>query len=185
VVGLFGGLILVVVVFAAALSALVLTGGPGPCTPGGGVIEITDANAQSFQQKWDSLDAAQRAGAQASITVNESEATSRANREIRDNGAKVSDVRVCIHNGYGEVTGSVDAFLGSGNFKLRGAVRFDGAHPVLDFQDAEIGNLPGFVLAPFRSAAENALQDELDKVTVKHTYNVTLSEGQATIQEQP
>src|SRR3990172_6335942 len=85
VISAFSGVIGLVVVLVVVVGVLAFTGGPAPCTPGGGAI-----------------------------TVSESAVTSRANRYIDDRGGDVSDVRVCIHDGYGEVTGSVDAFLASG-----------------------------------------------------------------------
>ena len=184
VISAFSGVIGLVVVLVVVVGVLAFTGGPAACTPGGGAIEISDANAQSFDAKWDALDAALAAGP-SSITLNESEVTSRANRYTDDRGGDVSDVRVCIHDGYGEVTGSVDAFLASGNFKAKGTVNLLGGRPVVDFQDIEVGNVPGFVLAPLEGVVEDAIQELLDDISLAHTYAPTLTEGQAQIDGTP
>jgi len=163
------------------VGVLAFTGGPAPCTPGGGAIQISDANAQSFDTKWDSLDA----GTASSITLNESEVTSRANRYIDSKGGDVSDVQVCIHDGLGEVTGTVDAFVGSGKFKATGNIGLTSGRPVVDFQDIEVGNVPGFVLGPLESAVEDAIQELLDDISLERAYAPTLTEGQAQISVTP
>ncbi len=185
VVGLFSGLILLALVLVVAVGALAFTGGPGPCTPGSGAIEISDANSQSFDTKWKTLDDALAGGTASPITLSESELSSRANKFVNAKSADVSDLRVCIHNGYGEVTGSVDVFLGSSSFKVKGTVALSSGHPVVDFQDIEVGNVPGFVLGPLKSAVEDAIQHQLDDLKLKHTYSPTLTDGQAQIAGTP
>jgi hypothetical protein len=185
IISVFSGLIGLVLIAGAGVAAMALTGGPGPCTPGGGAIEISDAHAQSFDTKWDGLDAALAGGGSSSITLTESEVSSRANKYIDDKGGDVNDVQVCIHDGYGEVTGSVDVAVGSGKFKAKGAVALNAGRPVVDFQDIELGNVPGFALAPFENAVENAIQELLDDITLEHTYAPSLSDGQAEIDGTP
>ena len=185
IISIFSGLIGLVLIAGAGVAAMALTGGPGPCTPGGGAIEISDAQAQSFDTKWDWLDAPLAGGGSSSITLTESEIGSRANKYIDDKGGDVDDIRVCIHDGYGEVTGSVDVAVGSGKFKAKGAVALNGGRPVVDFQDIELGNVPGFALGPLEGAVEDAIQELLDDITLEHTYAPSLSEGQAEIDGTP
>ena len=185
IISMLSGLIGLVVVAGVAVGALAFTGGPDSCTLGGGPIEISDAQAQSFDTKWDGLDAALNGGAPTSVTFTESEVSSRANKYIDDKGGDVDDVRVCIHDGFGEVTGKVDAFVGSGNFRVTGTVALDQGRPIVDFQDIEVGNVPGFALAPFENAVEDAIQELLDDITLEHTYAPSLSEGQAKIDGTP
>ena len=185
IISVFSGLIGLVVVASVAVGALAFTGGPGSCTPGGGPIEISDAQAQSFDTQWDGLDAALNGGTTTSVTFTESEVSSRANKYIDDKGGDVDDVRVCIHNGFGEVTGKVNAFVASGKFKVTGTVSLDQGRPIVDFQDIEVGNVPGFALAPFENAVEDAIQELLDDITLEHTYTPSLSEGQAKIDGTP
>jgi hypothetical protein len=185
IISAFSGLIGLVVIVTVVTGILALTGGPAPCTPGGGAIEISDAQAASFDAKWDGLDAALAGGSPASITLTESEVSSRANKYIDEEGGDVGDVRVCIHNGFGEVTGSVDVLAGSGKFKVTGTVDLTSGRPVVDFQDIEVGNVPGFVLGPLEGVVEDAIQELLDNITLEHTYVPTLSEGQAQVNGTP
>jgi hypothetical protein len=185
IISAFSGVIGLAVVAVVVVGALAFTGGPAACTPGGSAIEISEAAAQSFDSKWDQLDASLAGGSPSTITVTESEVTSRANKYIDSKGGDVGDVQVCIHDGFGEVTGSVDVFIGSGNFKVKGAVDLSGGRPVVDFQDIELGSVPGFALAPLESAVETAIQELLDDISLDHTYAPTLTEGQAAIQGTP
>jgi len=185
IISLFSGLIAVVFIAGVGVGAMALTGGPAPCAPGGGTIEISDAQAAAFDQKWDELDAALNGAAPSSISLNESEISSRANKYIDDKGGDVDNVRVCIHDGYGEVTGSVDVVVGSGDFRVKGTVALSGGRPVVDFQDVDVGNVPGFVLGPFENAVEGAIQELLDDITLDHTYTPALTEGKAEINGTP
>ena len=185
IISLLSGIIGLVLIAGVGVAAMALTGGPGPCTPGGGAIEISDAQAQSFDTKWDGLDADLAGGGSSSITLTESEVSSRANKYIDDKGGDVNDVQICIHDGYGEVTGSVDVAVGSGKFKAKGAVALNGGRPVVDFQDIELGNVPSFALGPLEGAVEDAIQELLDDITLEHKYTPTLQEGSATIEGAP
>lgn len=185
IISAFTGLILLVVVVTVGTGILAFTGGPAPCTPGGGAIEISDAQAASFDAKWDGLDAALTAGSPSSITLTESEVSSRANKYIDEEDGDVGDVQVCIHDGFGEVTGSVNVLGGSGKFKVTGTVDVTSGHPVVDFQDIQVGNVPGFVLGPLEGVVEDAIQGLLDDITLDHTYIPALSEGQAQVNGTP
>jgi hypothetical protein len=185
ITGLITTLVMLVIVLVVVTGALAFTGGPGACTPGGGAIEISDAHAQSFDQKWDQLDAALDGGQSTSITLSESEVSSRADRYLDDKGGDVSDIRVCIHSGFGEVTGKVDASVSKAKFRVKGTVDLSGDHPDANFDDVEVGNVPGAVIGPFENLVEDAIQEVLDDINLKHTYSVTLAEGSATIEGAP
>lgn len=177
------GLVAVVVLFVLVVGVLAFTGGPGPCTPGGGPIDVSDANAASFTQKWDSLDAALSAGAPSTITLTESEITSRAQQFVDKSESKnIKDIRVCIHNGYGEATGKADVFIGSVKFKASGSVDLSGTHPKINFDSLDVGNVPSFIA---KSLVQSVIQDHADDINMHHKYTVTLTEGQAKIEGQP
>ncbi len=179
-------LFMVAVVIVIVSGVLAFTGGPDPCTRGGTVpIETSDAQAAAFDAKWDQLDAALAAGAPSSITLTESEITSRANKFLRDKGGDVAEVRVCIYSGSGAATGKVDLPVGTAKFKATGTLDLTGDHPDAKFDDIEVGNVPGVVLAPFESAVEDAIQELLDDITLDHTYTVELQPGQAVISGTP
>ena len=179
---LFGTLVGKIVSFALAIIVLAIVsvvtifvlaafGGPEPCTPGGGTITISASNANLFNDKWDSFDAILDGGSISLVTFNESEISSRANEFAEEKGGNVRDIRVCIHDGFGEVTGTLDAFGGiDADFRASGSARLSGLHPEVDFIDIEIGNIPGFLVDPFKSLFEDAIEELLENINLKHLY---------------
>ena len=169
--------------------ALAVSGGSGQCTPGGGTITISSANADSFDQKWDEMDAILDSGSPASITLDESEISSRADRYFSEETVlDVSDVRVCIHDGFGEATGKVDAVAGLGvDVSIRGTVDLSGDAPKIKIDDIDIGNVPDFLIDVTDTiiGVESDINGALDDVTLKHTYTATLTEGQVQIDGTP
>jgi hypothetical protein len=179
-------ILLIFVVLVAATGILALTGGPDACTPGGtGPIENNAANAASFDTKWDQMDAQLDGGQAASITLTESEVTSRANAYIEEEGGDVADVQVCIYSGSGAATGQVDLPVGEAKFKVTGTVDLTGEHPEAVFDDVEVGNVPGVVLDPLESTVEDAIQELLDDIDLTHVYTVELRPGEAVISGTP
>ena len=178
-----------IVIFGLVMSVLAFSGGPGQCTPGGGIIIINDANADSFDQKWDAMDAALDSGSPASITLNESEISSRADHFFTQESAlDVRDVRVCIHDGYGEATGSLDAILGlQVDVKLKGNVDLTGDAPKTDIDDIDIGKVPGWLIdvADVIVDVEGDIDLAFEDIELKHTYTATLTEGQVKIDGTP
>src|SRR3990172_10655872 len=73
ILGLISSLLTLLVLIVLITGVLAYTGGPGACTPGGGAIEISDAQAASFDQKWDQLDASLDGGTATAISLNERE----------------------------------------------------------------------------------------------------------------
>jgi len=175
------------VIFAGVNVILAFTGGPGDCTPGGGTITVSDANAQAFQDKWDAFDAILDGGSPSSVTFNESEVTSRADQYIRDEtDVDFEDVRVCIHDGFGEATGTLGVLLGvDTKVKIKGTMDLSGDHPVAKIDDIEIGNVPGFITDAIEGLVEDAVEEALEEIELKHTYTPTLTEGEAQIDGQP
>ncbi len=180
------GIIAVLFVLAIVVGILATVGGPGSCTPGGGAIVVNASNASAFDQKWDGFDAILDAGSPSSVTFNESELTSRADQFTRDEAGDIKDVRICVHNGFGEATGTLDAFLGiDAKFKAEGTVSLLGDHPEVDLTDVDIGNVPGFFLNLFENLLEDAIEELLEELDLEHTLTPTLTEGQATIDGTP
>jgi len=175
------------VIFAGVNVILAFSGGPGDCTPGGGTITVSDANAQAFQDKWDAFDAILDGGSPSSVTFNESEVTSRADQYIRDEtDVDFEDVRVCIHDGFGEATGTLGVLLGvDTKVKIKGTMDLSGDHPVAKIDDIEIGNVPGFITDAIEGLVEDAVEEALEEIELKHTYTPTLTEGEAQIDGQP
>ncbi len=178
-----------VIVFGLVMSVLAVSGGSGQCTPGGGPITVNAANADSFDQKWDEMDAILDSGSPTSITLDESEISSRADRYFSEETVlDVSDVRVCIHDGYGEATGTLDATLGLDvEVKLKGTVDLSGDAPKIEIDDIDIGNVPDWLIDVTDAiiGVESDINGALDDIKLKHTYTATLTEGQVQIDGTP
>ncbi len=173
------GVLIVVVVVAGA--ALAVTGGPDPCTPGGGPITVNAANAQAFDDKWQALNDTLDAGSPASASFTESEVSSFVDREV---GSTFSDVRICIHDGFGEATAKLD-FIGlSSKIKVTGNVAF-GEHPEAVDVDIEVGNVPGFFTNLIEGLIERLLDEEPKKVDLDHSYSSLPTEGNGQIDGVP
>lgn len=186
ITGVIVGVIGLVVALAVVVFLLAAVGGPGACTPGGDEIVISAANADAFDRKWEAFDDILDNGSPSFIVLSESEITSRAERFIEEAAGEIGDVRICLHDGFGEVTGNVDAFLGiDADFRAKGTVDLSGEHPVVDFDDIDIGSVPGFVVDPFEGLLEDAIEELLDRIDLEHSYTPTLTEGEARIDGQP
>ncbi len=186
IIGVIVGIVALVVVLGVIVFVLATTGGPGQCTSGGAEIAVSNANADAFDRKWQEFDNALNAGSPSSVTFNESEITSRADRFIKDEAGDIGHVRICVHDGFGEITGSVGSFLGiNADFRATGTVDLSGDHPVVSFDDIEIGNIPGFVVGPFKGFLENAVEELTKKIELEHRLVPTLSEGEARVDGQP
>ena len=178
-----------VVILGAVITALAYSGGPDHCTPGGGQITVNDANADSFDQKWNEMDAILESGSPASITLNESEISSRAERYFSEKELDFEEVRVCIHEGYGEATGKLDygIFGLQVELMLTGTMDLTGDAPKTVLDSIEFGSVPGVFIDVYDAIlpTANSLDDALDDIELKHTYTATLTEGQVQIDGTP
>ena len=181
-------LVVAVVIFSMVMTVLAFSGGPGQCTPGGGPITVNAANADSFDQKWDDMDAILDSGSPSSITLNESEVSSRADRFFtEENSLDFRDVRVCIHDGYAEASGNLDAILGlQVELKFKGTIDLTGDSPKTDVDDLDFGSIPGWLVDVVEAiGAEGDINEALDDIELKHTYTPTLTEGEVRIDGAP
>ncbi len=187
VVGAILTVFVAAVIFIAVNVILAFTGGPGDCTPGSGTITVNDANAQAFREKWDASDAVLDGGSASSVTLNESEISSRADQYVREEtDVDLENVRVCIHDDYAEVTGSLEAFLGlDTKVKVKGSLDLTGENPEARDLEIEIGNVPGFTTGAVEGFVEDALDEALEDIELKYIYTLTLTEGEAQIDGQP
>lgn len=180
-------LLVAAVIFVGVNVILAFSGGPGDCTPGGGPITVSADNAAAFQQKWDDFDATLDGGSPSSVTFNESEISSRADQYIsQETDVDFENVRVCIHDGFGEATGTLEVLLGvDTEVKVTGTMDLSGDHPVAQNLEIEIGNVPGFITDAVEGLVEDAIDEALEDINLKHTYTPTLTEGSAQIDGQP
>jgi len=183
--GLVSGLLLLVVILAAVIVALAATGGPSECAPGGGPIAISDANSSGFQSKWDAFDATLDGGAASAVNFNESEISSRAQSYVDEKDVPFSDVRTCVQDGFGEGTATF-SFLGFDvKVKVRGTLDLSGGSPEAEIDDIEIGNVPGFLIAPAESLVDRAIDEALADLEIEHNYTLTLKKGEASVAGTP
>ncbi len=188
-IGRIGLVFVGVIVLAGALGGtmlgLAVTGGPDECEAGGGPIVVSDANAQAFDRKWDAFEATLAGGSPASVTFNESEVTSRVNA-WNDEKDIFEAIRVCVHDGYGEATGTLDgAGFVDAAFKMTGTVELAGDHPRAHINDIDLGNVPGPLLAALEDLAEDPIEEALDGIDLDHDYTMTYSEGKVRIDGRP
>jgi len=184
--------LLPVVVLSAIVGLIVMgfavAGGPDPCEPGGAEpIVISEANADSFQQKWDEFEGTLDAGSSASVTFTESEVSSRAVREAEgkvDDQDWLQEFRVCIYDGEGAISGTLN-FPGFLDIKFRA----EGTAYITDQlrikpEKVEVGSIPGFI-GDWVDASPDDDVELLDDEDFEHTYELTLSPGEAQIAGTP
>lgn len=179
---LFFGLIV-----GGVFTALAVTGGPGQCKPGGATPIVQDqANATSFQLKWDAFNATLDRGSPASVSFTESEVSSRAWREVIGDSEKDDDVfegpRVCLHDGYGEASAhlALPGFLDI-KMKARGTAELTD-QLVLHVDEFQIGNLPGLVAERIETNISLLAPGEVDP---SHSYQVTVRQGAVQVDGVP
>jgi len=180
--GLFGSLLLILLIIIGCTVVLAFTGGPAPCTPGGGPITVSAANADAFDGKWDGFNATLDGGSAAAVNFNESEISSFVDREV---GSPFSDPLVCIHDGYGEGTATFEVLGFDSKIKVKGNMDLTGAHPVANVDNIEVGNVPDFLVDVVKGLVESAIDDETAKVDLDHPMTPTLTEGDAKLDGTP
>lgn len=174
------------VIIAVAVLAAAFAGSPGGCDSGGRQVESSPALAQQLQGKLDQLNAQLDAGQSASITFDESEATSRGRQFLEDENAPIADLKICLNPDGPSASGNLDAVLGLDvNAKVSGDIFLDGAHPRVDNLDIDVGSVPGFAAGGFEGAVEDVINDQLEHINLDHPLTITFGEGTATLSGQP
>ncbi len=179
------GVIVLAGAFGGTILGLAINGGPDECQAGGDAIVVNEANAEAFDRKWDAFEAALDGGSPASVTFSESEVTSRVNA-WNDEKDIFEEIRVCIHDGYGEATGTLDgAGVVDAAFKISGTVELARGHPTAHIDDIALGNVPRPLFAALEDLAEDPIEEALDEVDLNHSYTTTYSEGEVRIDGRP
>lgn len=174
-------------VVGGIVGGLAITGGPDACTAGGSEeIVISQAHAESFDQKWDDFEATLDAGQPATVTFSESEVSSRARAEIDDSLDADDPVfegpRICLHDGYWEMSATLDfpSFLDV-KMMVRGTAEITDELRI-DIDHVDIGNIPSFAGDRIDAGDWN---DDVTDEDLEHTYVLTLTEGVATVEGTP
>jgi hypothetical protein len=173
------------VLFVVVVGALAVTGGPADCTPGDGPIVVDAAHSDAFKQKWKGFNDVLDARSPSSVTLTESEISSRADSYLKTKNAPLKEPRACIHDGSGEGQAKI-SFLGlTTKFKVKGTLDLTGAHPKAKIDSMSVGNVPSWLISPARSYINRAIDSELNSVTLDHRYAPTLKPGQAELAGTP
>jgi hypothetical protein len=181
-----GAAVGLVVILAVAVLAAAFAGDPGECDSGGREVQSSSTLADQFQAKLDQLNAQLDAGQPASITFDESEATSRGRRFLEDETAPIADLKICLSSDGPSASGNLDAVLGLDvTAKVSGDIFLDGAHPRVDNLDINVGAIPGFAAGGFEGAVEGVINDQLEHISLDHQLTITFGEGTATLSGQP
>jgi len=181
-----GAAVGLVVVLAVVVLVAAFAGSPGECDSGGREVESSPALADQLQAKLDDLDAQLDAGQAASITFDESEATSRGRQFLEDENAPVADLKICLNPDGPSASGNLDAVLGLDvTAKVSGDIFLDGEHPRVDNLNIDVGAVPGFAAGGFEGVVENVINDQLEHISLEHQLTITFGEGTATLSGQP
>jgi hypothetical protein len=176
--------VLPIVLITAAL-LLAFKGSPGECGAGREVIS-SPALSQSYEQRWLQFQATLTSGRPASMTVTDSEATSRTQEFLATADAPVHNVRLCFVPGGADVNGTVSAPFGpSIDVRLKGSADLSGQHPRANIDSIKIGGLPSFVTRPFTGLVTRIVDDQTGRVELDHRLSVQMTEGRAEINGQP
>lgn len=183
--GIILSLIIVAVLFGAVTMALMATGGPEPCEPGGDDIVINQGNSDAFQAKWDGFEFSLDNGANASVTFTESEISSRAEAWVNEEDAPFENIRVCLHEDAGEGSGTVKVFGMGVEVLVKGTLDLSGDQPEATIEDIEVGNVPGFMMRPVEEIVEHAIEDGMADLEIEHDLTIDINEGEVVISGTP
>ena len=174
------------VVLAVVVLAAAFAGSPGGCDSGGREVESSPALADQLQAKLDDLDAQLDAGQAASISFDESEATSRGRQFLEEENAPIADLKICFNADGPSASGNLEAVLGLDiTAKVSADLFLDGEHPRVDNLDIDVGAVPGFAAGGFEGVVEDVINDQLEHISLEHQLTITFGEGTATLSGQP
>jgi hypothetical protein len=181
-----GAAVGLVAVLAVVVLVAAFAGNPGECDSGDREVEFSPALADQLEAKLDDLDAQLDAGQAASITFDESEATSRGRQFLEDENAPIADLKICLNPDGPSASGNLDAVLGLDvTAKVSGDIVLDGDHPRVDNLGIDVGAVPGLAAGGFEGVVEDVINDQLEHISLEHQLTITFGEGTATLSGQP
>ena len=186
VLSLIGGIVGVVVVVVVVVVVMAFVGSPGECDSGGRDVQVSSALAAQLQAKLDDFDDQLDAGQAASITFDESEATSRGQEYLDDKDAPIEDVKICFNPQGPSASGKVTVVGGLNlDVKVSGTVDLSGDHLRVEDLDIDVGQVPGFLPGGLEGLVEDVINDQLDDIGSEHRLSITFGAGTATLSGQP
>jgi hypothetical protein len=203
IVGAIATIALVGAVVIAILAAGNLGPDPGRCRntrPGAGRGQFRDVEtnaelAAEWQRRWDEFNSSLDSGQPATVTFDESQATSRAAQWADETGADLGDITICFFNGEAEARGHVDipvfksipVFGGifDTDVRMRGRIELGGQQPRVRFLRSDAGDFPDWADEPISDDVASIINDRLAELSIRHRYIVTIREGQIEVTGQP
>lgn len=178
-------IILAPIILVVGSLLLVFKGAPGACG-GGKPLQNDPRLSLAFDQGWQAFNQQLLLGQPATITVSDSEATSRARQFLLETGAPVRDLRLCFVPGGGDLNATLSPPFGPDvAVRVKGSVVLGGRHPQTRIEDVQIGALPSFVTRPFRGLVTRIIDDQTQQIELDHRLAVDIGEGQAVVSGTP
>jgi hypothetical protein len=161
-----------------AAAALIFTGSPAACVDR--VVPTSAAASQELRAAWKQF-GAQAARGPATITVTETQATSRGVEYVDDKGAPVDELQVYFcPAGYGEASGKISVLGLKTRVVVRGTLDLSGSKPQIQIDSVRAGNLPSFIAKPAVDVILNT--GDLRTLDLKeHLTSIQFSDGAATV----
>jgi hypothetical protein len=181
-------LILVIASIAAALGALIVmvalvfTGSPSACVDR--AVPVSPAASQQLRAAWRNF-GQQTAREPASITITETQATSRGVDYIEEKDAPVEELQVYFcPGGYAEASGKISILGAKTKVVVRGTLDLSGSQPEIQIDSVRAGNLPSVIAKPAVDVVLNT--GNLRTLDLKeHLTSIQFTDGAATVQGGP
>ena len=178
-------LLLTPIALFVVATLLVFKTSPGACGSGR-PLQADTALSAAYDARWRAFNSQLLSGQPASLTVSDSEATSRARQFLVQTGAPVRDLRLCFVPGGGDVNATLDTPFGADvDVRVKGRVDVSGRHPKTQIDAIEIGGMPSFVTRPFRGLVTRIIDDQTNQIELDHRLSVDVRDGQAVISGTP
>lgn len=174
----FGGLASGVLVVCAVVIGLALMEAPMPSCADGKVTTSAAAE-QSYNEKWNSFDAATKRGEAATVTFTEDELTSRGARYLVDNNVPARDLEIHLCSGQGKGQGALkmDILGRTVAAVMTGHVDMAAVPPRLVVDSLQLGQVPEQIAA----MAGNRLLEAANILVPASIREVTTTSTAATL----
>jgi hypothetical protein len=181
-------LILIIAGIAAAIGAiimigaLVFTGSPAACVDR--AVPVSAAASQELRAAWRAF-GAQAAQGPASISITETQATSRGVEYVEEKDAPVEELQVYFcPGGYAEASGRISVLGAKTKVVVRGTLDLSGSSPRIQIDSVRAGNLPSFIAKPAVDLVLNT--GDLRTLDLdEHLTGIQFSDGIAHVQGGP
>lgn len=173
-------------IFAVVMVLLAFMGSAGVCGGSERLVSASPELAASFQRKWDAFNATLDGRQPATVSLTEGEVTSRGRQFLDESNAPVEDLKVCLNEGEGEGSARIDLpIVGDAEVRVRGTMTFVGIRPRVVIHEIDVGSIPGPIADLARAAVRAIINDQLNKLELKHRYSLEVHPEIATLRGEP